>query len=1709
MATSHTLPASVTAAIAANSTPRTSNKGTVEAIATTGHAAAGGILAYGAMAAGFAGGAALACFATSVVAPLAGAIAGAKIAQMVGADEWLLDTIGAERQAAPGPEVGHVTHKIAHNHAFLGAVAGLIVGALVGYVVAVAVTAAFGALVALSGGLALVLTPLVIGVVSAVAAGAAAGFVGGAIADAGAKAADITGTIIKGSPNVYFEGKPVARMTDFVECSRHPSTTPPPYIREGSATIFINSLPMARIGHKISCGAVIQEGCKTIKGDKTTTSIGESDAEFSVLQQAFLSVFEVLGMRSAVKKDGLLGSLLRKLFGDPIDVVTGDYADYRTDFEYSSVLPLSLARAYAGKNAVTGLLGTRWICNWSQRLVFQIEGGAQDGEHPTVLFEDAEGQRLVFALQKTEGRLLAVEFDSHHLKAPYYHLTGSREQTRIFDSRNQQTLVFELCKSKTAQGESVGRLCAIEDRNGNRIAFEYDSQSQHLRRVAHSDGAVFNITTTSQGLLARIERQGQHEPIVQYSYGHGIAANVGQNQLLTQIDGLYTGQFNFTYTPEGWLKTWADTGLTQFELTYDAAGRVVSTTSPDGTYNDRFEYAPDQRQSRYTDATGASTIFSYDANNLVTSETNPLGQTTYTEWDTLERKLSTTDALGRQTHFDYNHTGLCTKRTDHLERSSTVEYNAQGQVTSLTHASGAQEHWVYNATGNLTSHQSSEGQTIQYTYDVRGRLVKQQHGTDAGYSFDYNNFGQLVAQTDPAGHATRFEPDFWGRPLAITNALGHTTRYDYQRSNGNPRAALATLTHPDGAKEQFSYSSEGKLATHQGALGQTSHYLHGAFDMLRSSTDAAGQHTKYQYDACNRLTQITNPTGQHWRYQLDAAGQLAGETDWSGRQTRYVYDALGRLSAKQLPDDTWHRYSYDEYDQLTHIDAPRARISYQRTDPRHPHLVTRARTERIDQSGSSHEESDIQLVYDAQGRLVRELQNGASIAYSYSAQGQLSSRASASGTSHYQFDALGALTSLHSNGHAIDISRNALGQETQRSLHNYAQHQNQHKPGQHKPSAFLLQQTFDACQRLVTQQAGRYDAHSPLQQQFGTQQSSANRVYLHPNHSAQRRFSWDASSRLVGVQDNQHGYTQYHYDARDQTRHIERSYTGRSAKTNAQSGALGAERYNYDALQNISHSQIDQSGNQSAANSVNSATPDTPITTPITAHHYNGDTVSHIGNTKYEYDGRGRTIRKTVAQNGFRPQTWHYEWDDFDQLRQLRTPPNGTQSGQTWQYSYDAFGRRTHKRCLNPHTLSNNAYSPNNHRTAHGKQAPSYTTRYLWQGSRIVEQWRKVKADKAAAPQAPKTYADGTPEFTQTKTVPTEQITEHWQIDRWHYEPRSYQALAKESLLTQTELLSDSQLTELCKNINIDINSNSKLLNKHVGYSENSASKDISASNDDSFAFTPFNPSARADADTEADQPPLFASLLYPIVCDHLGTPKELYNAQGECVWQAQHSLWGKLSLVKSKSYNPTQAVIEQNAGSNDYKEDLDFQLPNHSCELRFAGQWFDAESGLHYNYNRYYDPNSGQYLSQDPIGLAGGMRTQAYVADPMHWVDPLGLAPCPASGSLDWSRTNPQGETAPVHVGKHGADVPNRTVPHGVFADDPVATTNAAWNNAVRDGVRPTVGNNGNLIYDIPHPNAGLQGGQPGAAAGNPILNNVRIVTTPSGNKVVTAHPI
>ena len=104
---------------------------------------------------------------------------------------------------------------------------------------------------------------------------------------------------------------------------------------------------------------------------------------------------------------------------------------------------------------------------------------------------------------------------------------------------------------------------------------------------------------------------------------------------------------------------------------------------------------------------------------------------------------------------------------------------------------------------------------------------------------------------------------------------------------------------------------------------------------------------------------------------------------------------------------------------------------------------------------------------------------------------------------------------------------------------------------------------------------------------------------------------------------------------------------------------------------------------------------------------------------------------------------------------------------------------------------------------------------------------------------------------------------------------------------------------------------------------------------------------------------------IYHYHLDHLGTPRELTNQQGNIVWKARYKTYGNIAVKDVEE-------IENN--------------------LRFQGQYFDEETGLHYNRHRYYDPNIGQLITQDPIGLLGGVNNYRYAPNPTGWVDPLGL---------------------------------------------------------------------------------------------------------------------
>ena len=112
----------------------------------------------------------------------------------------------------------------------------------------------------------------------------------------------------------------------------------------------------------------------------------------------------------------------------------------------------------------------------------------------------------------------------------------------------------------------------------------------------------------------------------------------------------------------------------------------------------------------------------------------------------------------------------------------------------------------------------------------------------------------------------------------------------------------------------------------------------------------------------------------------------------------------------------------------------------------------------------------------------------------------------------------------------------------------------------------------------------------------------------------------------------------------------------------------------------------------------------------------------------------------------------------------------------------------------------------------------------------------------------------------------------------------------------------------------------------------------------------------------------------YSIVCDQLGTPTEAYDEEGKEVWYRRLDMNGKILEETQPGLNPEGYV---------------------SIPFLFQGQYYDYETGLAYNRFRYYDPELGRYISQDPIRLAGGdSAIYAYVRDPNHWVDILGLSP-------------------------------------------------------------------------------------------------------------------
>jgi RHS repeat-associated protein len=129
-----------------------------------------------------------------------------------------------------------------------------------------------------------------------------------------------------------------------------------------------------------------------------------------------------------------------------------------------------------------------------------------------------------------------------------------------------------------------------------------------------------------------------------------------------------------------------------------------------------------------------------------------------------------------------------------------------------------------------------------------------------------------------------------------------------------------------------------------------------------------------------------------------------------------------------------------------------------------------------------------------------------------------------------------------------------------------------------------------------------------------------------------------------------------------------------------------------------------------------------------------------------------------------------------------------------------------------------------------------------------------------------------------------------------------------------------------------------------------------------------------------------------------------MYDEKGQTVWETRLDIYGKVHTFAGRSLS--------------------------DCPFRYQGQYEDQETGLYYNRFRYYSPEEGMYLSQDPIGLAGGNKLYSYVHDINKWTDPIGLVPL-GTGGFSVYALYEQGAANPYYIGITNQNIDTRMSQH------------------------------------------------------------------------------
>ncbi|WP_171166404.1 putative T7SS-secreted protein [Streptomyces sp. I05A-00742] len=771
--------------------------------------------------------------------------------------------------------------------------------------------------------------------------------------------------------------------------------------------------------------------------------------------------------------------------GEPVDVVTGELVLPAVDVHLPGALPLVLERTFVAGYSSGGWFGPSWASTLDQRLELDDKG---------IVYTASDGMLLTYPVPSPGEAVMPTS-------GPRWPLTwyGTADGAmRISVPEAGRTWEFAPLPGCVANGPVTELpLRELSDRNGHRMVLSYDDQGRPVE-VTHSGGYHLAVDTDPTAMRVtgfRLLGAGDGERgvgLIRYGYD-----DAGDLVEVFNSSGL---PLRYTYDEAHRVTSWTDRNGTTFGYVYDHRGRVLRTVGPDNMMSGRFHYDEPNRTTWYTDSLGHRTAYTYNARYKVVLETDPLGNTTRTTWDSTHRfPVTITDPLGRTTHYSYDEQGCLRSVIRPDGTTITAAYSELGLATEVADPGGALWRYTYDERGNRTSAIDPVGAETHYTYDELGHLSSIRNALGHTTTVTMNKAGLPLTVTDPLGNTTTVVRGVHGWVNSLTDPQGNTTRHAWT-IEGRP----AWVERPDGRRETWKWDAEGNLVRHTNAAGQETSFTYTHFDLPATRTDADGARCCFSYDTELRLTSVTNPDGLRWCYEYDPAGRIVSETDYNGRTVDRSYDGAGCLLSHTNGAGQELRFVRDASDRIVEQHDAEGGVTTYRYDPA-GYLVE-----------SVNSDSRVLFLRDKLGRVLQERLNDFTTSYSYDALGRRISRVTPSGVlSEWVHDPADRPTVLRNPVGTLDFTYDGMGRETARVVSGRA----------------VLSQQWDEMDRLVSQTVAEsgHNGRGTVQGRSYSYRDDGCLTEIQDQTSGVRKFDLDRVGRVVATR--AYGWDErYRYD---------------------------------------------------------------------------------------------------------------------------------------------------------------------------------------------------------------------------------------------------------------------------------------------------------------------------------------------------------------------------------------------------------------------------------------------------------------------------------------------------------------------------------------------------------------------------------------------------